>query len=91
MRFQGGYGFMRGYGICRLYADARLQRIYGGTSEILRELISRALWPRPPGFTTLPFDWRPRKGPPFSSGGTGLAQPGPAGGVEQMRPRGLDR
>ena len=39
----GGYGFMREYEICRLYADARVQRIYGGTSEIMRELISRAL------------------------------------------------
>jgi acyl-CoA dehydrogenase len=39
----GGYGFMREYEICRLYADARVQRIYGGTSEIMRELISRTL------------------------------------------------
>lgn len=39
----GGYGFMREYEICRLYADARVQRIYGGTSEIMRELISRNL------------------------------------------------
>lgn len=39
----GGYGFMREYEICRLYADARVQRIYGGTSEIMRELISRDL------------------------------------------------
>ncbi|TYR33398.1 acyl-CoA dehydrogenase [Mesorhizobium microcysteis] len=39
----GGYGFMREYEICRLYADARVQRIYGGTSEIMRELISRSL------------------------------------------------
>lgn len=39
----GGYGFMREYEICRLYADARVLRIYGGTSEIMRELISRSL------------------------------------------------
>jgi acyl-CoA dehydrogenase len=39
----GGYGFMREYEICRLYADARVQRIYGGTSEIMRELIGRSL------------------------------------------------
>jgi alkylation response protein AidB-like acyl-CoA dehydrogenase len=39
----GGYGFMREYEICRLYADARVQRIYGGTSEIMRELIARDL------------------------------------------------
>ena len=43
LQFFGGYGFMREYEICRLYADARVQRIYGGTSEIMRELISRSL------------------------------------------------
>ena len=43
LQFFGGYGFMREYEICRLYADARIQRIYGGTSEIMRELISRSL------------------------------------------------
>ena len=37
----GGYGYMTEYEICRLYADARVQRILGGTSEIMRELISR--------------------------------------------------
>jgi alkylation response protein AidB-like acyl-CoA dehydrogenase len=34
---------MREYQICRLYADARVQRIYGGTSGIMRELIGRTL------------------------------------------------
>ncbi|WP_417722493.1 acyl-CoA dehydrogenase family protein [Salipiger sp.] len=43
VQLHGGYGFMREYEICRLYADARVQRIYGGTSEIMKELISRAL------------------------------------------------
>jgi alkylation response protein AidB-like acyl-CoA dehydrogenase len=43
LQFFGGYGFMREYEICRLYADARVQRIYGGTSEIMRELIGRSL------------------------------------------------
>lgn len=43
VQFHGGYGFMREYEICRLYADARVMRIYGGTSEIMRELISRNL------------------------------------------------
>ncbi|MET0987136.1 MAG: acyl-CoA dehydrogenase family protein [Steroidobacteraceae bacterium] len=43
VQFFGGYGFMREYEICRLYADARVQRIYGGTSEIMRELIARTL------------------------------------------------
>ncbi|HEY3659007.1 MAG TPA: acyl-CoA dehydrogenase family protein [Steroidobacteraceae bacterium] len=43
LQFFGGYGFIREYEICRLYADARVQRIYGGTSEIMHELISRTL------------------------------------------------
>ncbi len=43
LQFFGGYGFMKEYEICRLYADARVQRIYGGTSEIMRELIGRSL------------------------------------------------
>jgi acyl-CoA dehydrogenase len=43
LQFFGGYGFMREYEICRLYAVARVQRIYDGTSEIMRELIGRSL------------------------------------------------
>jgi acyl-CoA dehydrogenase len=43
LQLHGGYGFMRDYEICRLYADARVQRIYGGTSEIMREMIARSL------------------------------------------------
>jgi alkylation response protein AidB-like acyl-CoA dehydrogenase len=39
----GGYGFMWEYPITRAYADARVQRIYGGTNEIMKELISRSL------------------------------------------------
>ncbi|MFT4099979.1 MAG: acyl-CoA dehydrogenase family protein [Burkholderiaceae bacterium] len=39
----GGYGYMLEYPIARLYADARVQRIYGGTSEIMREIIARSL------------------------------------------------
>lgn len=39
----GGYGYMREYKISRGYLDARIQRIYGGTSEIMKELISRSL------------------------------------------------
>lgn len=37
----GGYGYMLEYPISRFYADARVQRIYGGTSEIMKEIISR--------------------------------------------------
>ena len=39
----GGYGFMNEYPIARLYRDARVQRIYGGTNEIMKVLISRTL------------------------------------------------
>ncbi|CUH45382.1 acyl-CoA dehydrogenase family protein [Ruegeria atlantica] len=39
----GGYGFMMEYPIARLYADARVQMIYGGTNEIMKELIARSL------------------------------------------------
>ena len=39
----GGYGYMNEYLIARMYADARIQRIYGGTSEIMKEVISRAM------------------------------------------------
>ncbi len=39
----GGYGYMWEYPITLAYADARLQRIYGGTNEIMKEVISRAM------------------------------------------------
>lgn len=38
-----GYGYMAEYPIARMYADARVQRIYGGTSEIMKDLIARKL------------------------------------------------
>ncbi len=38
----GGYGYMEEYPISRYLADARVQRIYGGTSEIMKEVISRS-------------------------------------------------
>ena len=39
----GGYGYMWEYPIARLYADARVQKIYAGTNEIMKELIGRTL------------------------------------------------
>jgi alkylation response protein AidB-like acyl-CoA dehydrogenase len=39
----GGYGYMAEYPIARMYADARAQKIYGGTNEIMKELVARAL------------------------------------------------
>ncbi|MEE3099487.1 MAG: acyl-CoA dehydrogenase family protein, partial [Pseudomonadota bacterium] len=39
----GGYGYMMEYPIAEMSPDARVQRIYGGTNEIMKELISRSL------------------------------------------------
>lgn len=39
----GGYGYMDEFPISRMYADARVQKIYGGTNEIMKELIARTL------------------------------------------------
>ena len=39
----GGYGFMWEFPITRAYADARVQRIYAGTNEIMKEIIGRGL------------------------------------------------
>jgi len=39
----GGYGYTAEYPISRFYVDARIQTIYGGSSEIMRELIARSL------------------------------------------------
>jgi acyl-CoA dehydrogenase len=39
----GGYGYMLEYPVARAYADARVQKIYGGTNEIMKELIARTL------------------------------------------------
>ncbi len=43
LQFFGGYGYMDEYPISRMYADARVQRIYGGTNEIMKLLIARTL------------------------------------------------
>ena len=43
LQLHGGYGFMWEYPITRAYADARVQRIYAGTNEIMKEIISRGL------------------------------------------------
>jgi acyl-CoA dehydrogenase len=40
----GGYGYMAEYPIARFYADARIQKIYGGTNEIMKDLIARKLF-----------------------------------------------
>ncbi len=43
VQLHGGYGYMWEYPITRAYADARVQRIYGGTNEIMKEVIARGM------------------------------------------------
>ncbi len=43
LQLHGGYGYMWEYPIARAYADARVQRIYAGTTEIMKEIIGRSL------------------------------------------------
>mgnify|MGYP003336418871 CR=1 FL=1 len=43
LQLHGGNGYMWEYPIARLYADSRVQKIYGGTNEIMKELIGRTL------------------------------------------------
>ena len=43
VQLHGGYGYMQEYAVAEMWADARVQRIYGGTNEIMKELIARAL------------------------------------------------
>jgi len=43
LQFFGGYGYMMEYPIARMYADARVQKIYGGTNEIMKRLIAQSL------------------------------------------------
>ncbi len=43
LQLHGGYGYMDEYLISRMYADARVARIYGGTSEVMLEVIARGL------------------------------------------------
>jgi alkylation response protein AidB-like acyl-CoA dehydrogenase len=43
VQLHGGYGYMAEYPVARAYADARVTRIYGGTTEIMKEIIGRNL------------------------------------------------
>ena len=43
VQLHGGYGYMNDYPIARLYADTRVGRIYGGSNEVMKELIARAM------------------------------------------------
>ncbi|MFJ9389058.1 acyl-CoA dehydrogenase family protein [Nocardioides sp. NPDC101246] len=43
LQLHGGYGYMNEYPIARLYADARVSRIYGGTSEVMKTIVAKSL------------------------------------------------
>jgi acyl-CoA dehydrogenase len=43
VQLHGGYGYMAEYPISRFWTDARVLRIYGGTSEIMKELVARGM------------------------------------------------
>jgi alkylation response protein AidB-like acyl-CoA dehydrogenase len=43
VQLHGGYGYMTEYPVARAYADARVTRIYGGTTEIMKEIVGRSL------------------------------------------------
>jgi acyl-CoA dehydrogenase len=43
VQLHGGYGYMREYLIARMYEDARVQRIYAGANEVMKQIISRSL------------------------------------------------
>lgn len=43
VQLHGGYGYMEEYPIARAYVDARIQRIFGGTSEVMKEIIARSV------------------------------------------------
>lgn len=43
LQLHGGYGYMSEYPIANMFADARVQKIYGGSNEIMKELIARSL------------------------------------------------
>jgi alkylation response protein AidB-like acyl-CoA dehydrogenase len=43
VQLHGGYGYMREYPVARAYQDGRAQTIFGGTTEIMKEIIGRGL------------------------------------------------
>jgi alkylation response protein AidB-like acyl-CoA dehydrogenase len=43
LQLHGGYGYMTEYPIAKAYLDTRIQTIYGGTTEIMKELIGRSM------------------------------------------------
>jgi alkylation response protein AidB-like acyl-CoA dehydrogenase len=43
LQLHGGYGYMLEYPVARAYADARVQKIYAGTNEVMKIIIGRSL------------------------------------------------
>ena len=43
LQLHGGYGYMTEYPVARAFMDARVSRIYGGTTEIMKEIVARGL------------------------------------------------
>jgi alkylation response protein AidB-like acyl-CoA dehydrogenase len=43
LQLHGGYGYMLEYPIANLYADTRVTRIYGGTSEVMRSIVAKSM------------------------------------------------
>ena len=43
VQLHGGYGYMWEYPVARMFADSRVQRIYGGTNEIMKTIIAKAV------------------------------------------------
>ena len=43
VQLHGGWGYMWEYDVCRAHVDGRVQQIYGGTNEIMKELIARSI------------------------------------------------
>lgn len=43
VQLHGGWGYMWEYDVCKAYVDARVQPIYGGANEIMKEVISRSI------------------------------------------------
>lgn len=43
LQLHGGYGYMKEYPVAKAYMDSRVQTIYGGTTEIMKEIIGRSL------------------------------------------------
>ena len=43
LQLHGGYGFMKEYAVARAFTDGRIARIYGGTNEIMKEIIGRSM------------------------------------------------